>query len=190
MWILAGLGNPLPGYAKNRHNIGFLVLDELAKRAGAPAFREKFGAAIVLAEVAAEKTVLVKPMEYMNLSGRAVQRAATFYQIDPAHIVVVHDDIDLELGRLKLKMGGGHAGHNGVRSILTELGTPDFLRVRCGVGRPGARMDVADYVLGDFQRGEEEEAAIVVQEAADAIEEIVKHGPTAAMNRFNKRQEA
>ena len=187
MWLLAGLGNPGSEYARNRHNIGFMVLEELARRTSAPGFREKFGGALSQAAISDDKVVLLKPMEYMNLSGRAVARTTSFFQVDAAHLVVVHDDIDLEMGRLRLKLGGGHAGHNGVRSIIADLGTPDFIRVRCGVGRPGARMDVANYVLADFQKGEGEEAAILVNEAADAVEEIVKSGPTAAMNRYNKR---
>jgi len=123
----------------------------------------------------------------MNLSGRSLQRAAAFYQVEPKQIIVVHDEIDIPFGRLRLKVGGGHGGHNGLRSIIQELGSPDFVRVRLGVGRPGTKANVADYVLGDFQKGEKEEAAILIKEAADSLEEVVKVGPLLAMNRWNQR---
>jgi len=188
MWLLVGLGNPGPKYARNRHNIGFMALDEVARRHRIEAFRAKFGAEVATGEVKGQRAVLLKPMEYMNLAGFAVQRAAAFYQVEPKDMVVVHDEIDIDFGRLKLKVGGGHGGHNGLRSIVQELGSSDFARVRCGVGRPGTKANVADYVLGDFQRDEQEEAAILIQEAADAVEEIVTRGPLLAMNRFNVRE--
>ena len=189
MWLLVGLGNPGPKYAQNRHNIGFMVVDELARRHPFAPAREKFGGEVAAGEVAGQRAVLLKPMEYMNLSGFAVQRAAAFYQVEAKDLVVVHDEIDLDFGRLRLKVDGGHGGHNGLRSILQELGSAEFARVRCGVGRPGAtRQDVADYVLADFQKGEKEEAAILIQEAADAVEAVMKEGPLLAMNRFNVRE--
>jgi PTH1 family peptidyl-tRNA hydrolase len=189
VWLIVGLGNPGPKYASNRHNIGFMVVDELARRVRAEGFRSKFGGDVTTCEVSGQRAALLKPMEYMNLSGRAVQRTAAFYQVEPKEIVVVHDDIDLELGRLQVKIGGGHAGQNGVRSIIGDLGSPDFVRVRCGVGRPGqARGRVADHVLGDFGKSELEEAKIIIQEAADAVEDIVKRGPLLAMNRWNVRK--
>jgi peptidyl-tRNA hydrolase, PTH1 family len=188
VWLLVGLGNPGPKYARNRHNIGFLVLDEVARRARADEFRAKFGGELATGEVAGQKAVLLKPMEYMNVSGRAVQRAAAFYQVAPEEIVVVHDEIDLELGRLRLKVGGGHGGHNGIRSIAQDIGSPAFVRVRCGVGRPQGRGNVSGFVLGDFQEREREEVQILVQEAADAVEEIVRRGALLAMNRFNVRE--
>jgi PTH1 family peptidyl-tRNA hydrolase len=188
MWLIAGLGNPGPKYAQNRHNIGFMVVDELARRTGAESFRAKFGGELTTCTVAGAKAALLKPMEYMNVSGRAVQRSAAFYQVAPAEIVVVHDEIDLELGRLQVKVGGGHAGHNGVRSIAQDLGTPDFVRVRCGVGRPGGSRAAAGHVLGDFGKAEQTEVQILVQEAADAIEDIVRRGPLLAMNKVNVRK--
>ena len=125
-----------------------MVIDELAGRWRLDAFKQKFGGELSSGEVAGSRCVLLKPLEYMNLSGRAVQRAAAFFQVEPKAIVVVHDEIDLEFGRMKLKSGGGHAGHNGLRSIVQELGSPEFARVRLGVGRPGARSgQVADHVL-------------------------------------------
>jgi PTH1 family peptidyl-tRNA hydrolase len=188
MWLLVGLGNPGPKYAQNRHNIGFLVVDELARRTGAEGFRTKFGGELTTCTVAGAKSALLKPMEYMNLSGRAVQRSAAFYQVAPAEIVVVHDEIDLELGRLMVKLGGGSAGHNGIKSIAQDLGTPDFVRVRCGVGRPAGSRAAAGHVLADFGKSEQTEVAILVQEAADAIEEIVRKGPLLAMNKVNVRK--
>lgn len=188
MWLLVGLGNPGPKYANNRHNIGFMVIDEIATRsrpAGGGAWKSKFGAEITEAEVAGEKSLLMKPQQYMNVSGIAVQQGTAFYQVDVKQIVVVHDEIDIDFGRLKLKVGGGHGGHNGLRSIIQQLGAQEFTRVRCGVGRPGAKANVADYVLGDFQKAEKTEAEILVKEAADAVEEIVKKGPLLAMNKYN-----
>jgi peptidyl-tRNA hydrolase, PTH1 family len=191
MWLLVGLGNPGPKYAQNRHNVGFMVIDELARRWNVESFKLKFGGEVAMGEVAGEKAALLKPMEYMNLSGRAVQRTAAFYQVEPATMVVVHDEIDLEMGRLKLKTGGGHAGHNGIRSIAQDLGSPAFARVRCGVGRPGGGGGgrgggkVADFVLGDFGKADLEEAKIMIQEAADAVELIVKKGMLLAMNKWN-----
>src|SRR5688572_8824772 len=167
-----------------------MVVDELARRAKAEAWKSKFGGDVTLCEIAGQRTVLVKPMEYMNVSGRSVQRVAAFYQVEPRDIVVVHDEIDLELGRLQVKIGGGHAGHNGVRSIAQDLGTSDFVRLRIGVGRPaGVQGRVVGHVLGDFGKSEQEEAKILIQEAADAIEEIVRIGPALAMNKVNVRKQ-
>ncbi len=181
--LVVGLGNPGPKYAQNRHNIGFMVIDEIARRCQVDGFKAKFGGEVASGDLAGEKAILLKPMEYMNLSGRAVQRTAAFYQVEPKAITVVHDEIDLEFGVLRVKLGGGHAGHNGLRSLVAELGTPDFVRVRCGVGHPGTAANVADYVLGDFQKQEQEEAKILIQVAADAVEEIGKMGPLFAMNK-------
>ena len=124
----------------------------------------------------------------MNVSGRSVQRASAFYQVEPKEVVVVHDEIDLPLGTLRIKVGGGHAGHNGLRSIVQDLGSADFVRVRCGVGRPAGSRPVADFVLDDFSRAEDEEAKILVQEAADAVEEIVQNGALLTMNQVNIRK--
>jgi PTH1 family peptidyl-tRNA hydrolase len=188
MWLIAGLGNPGPKYAQNRHNIGFMVVDELARRTGAEGFRSKFGGEVATCQVAGQKAALLKPMEYMNESGRAVQRTSAFYQVEPSALVVVHDEIDLPLGRLQLKQGGGHAGHNGIRSIIQHLGVPDFVRVRCGVGRPQGSRAAAGHVLGDFGKSELVEAEILVKEAADAVDELIRKGPLLAMNRFNQKR--
>src|SRR5579883_2947581 len=167
MFLIVGLGNPGSEYAGSRHNVGFLVADELAARFRIGPLKAKFGGEIGLGEARGVRVALLKPMEYMNVSGPPVQRAAAFYQVEPKDIVVLHDDIDLEFGRLKVKVGGGHGGHNGLRSLVEHVG-PAFIRVRCGVGHPGQK-----------------ELPLLVGAAADAVETIIEKGVVAAMNRFN-----
>jgi peptidyl-tRNA hydrolase len=188
MWLLVGLGNPGSRYAGNRHNAGFMVVDELWRRAGAPAPRLKLGAELSEATVAGEHVLMCKPMEFMNCSGLAVQRAAAFWKIPPERAVVVHDELDMPFSRLKLGLGGGSGGHNGLQSIIQEWGSPDFARVRFGIGRPPAQWDAADYVLADFAEDERRLLPELIGEAADATETIVKSGLQAAMNIFNKRK--
>ncbi len=203
MWLVVGLGNPGRKYAGNRHNIGFRVIDELARRHGVTSFRDKFGGDVATGMFELDKVVLQKPMEYMNRSGFAVQRAADFYGLDVERILVVHDDIDLDVGRLKLKRAGGHGGHNGLRSLIEQLGSRDFSRVRCGVGKPGPHQSangggaatagerdrrVAGYVLSDFPQAQAEPVAGMIDRAADAVESIVARGITASMNDFNTRE--
>jgi PTH1 family peptidyl-tRNA hydrolase len=187
MWLLVGLGNPGPRYAGNRHNAGFMVVDELRRRAGDPACRLKMGAELCEMSLGGESVLLCKPMEFMNCSGQAVQRVAAFWKIPPAQAVVVHDELDVPFGRLKLGMGGGAGGHNGVSSIMQDWGTPDFARVRLGIGRPPAAWDTADYVLADFRDDERPQLPELIETAADASETIIKRGLQVAMNRFNKR---
>jgi PTH1 family peptidyl-tRNA hydrolase len=189
MWLVVGLGNPGRQYAGNRHNIGFDVVAELASRAGAPPMREKFGAEIGEATLRGHKVLLCKPMEFMNVSGQPVARVAGFWKIPVEQLLVVHDDLDLPFGRLKLGTGGGHGGNNGVRSMMAELGSADFARVRFGIGRPPAGRDAAGYVLADFSSGERAELPALRGEAADAVEEIIAAGITTAMNRFNVKKE-
>lgn len=212
MWLLVGLGNPGRKYERNRHNIGFRVVDELERRHQLGGFREKLGGEVAAGMLSVEgrrhKAVLLKPMEYMNLSGYAVQRAVQFHDIAPEQIIVIHDEIDIDFGRLKLKAGGGHGGHNGLRSIIEQLGSRDFLRVRVGVGKPGpgqatdggaargraganerasARDSrVAGYVLSDFPSALEPEVEQLVNRAASAVETMVAKGLQAAMNEFNQ----
>jgi len=188
MWLLVGLGNPGSRYASNRHNAGFMVVDELRRRAGSPAPRLKLGAELSEATLAGEPVLFCKPMEFMNCSGLAVQRAAAFWKIPPDRAVVVHDEMDVPFGRLKLGFAGGSGGHNGLQSILQEWGSPDFARVRFGIGRPPAQWDAADYVLADFSTDERRLLPDLIGEAADATETIVKSGLQAAMNIFNKRK--
>ncbi len=188
MWLVVGLGNPGREYAANRHNVGFDVVTELAARAKAPPLREKFGAEIGEATIRGERVLLCKPMEFMNVSGQSVARVAKFWKIPPASIVVVHDDIDLPFGRLMLGAGGGHGGQNGVRSVIADLGTADFLRVRFGIGRPAPGGDAANHVLADFSRAEQKELPDLRANAADAVEEILASGLSTAMNRFNTKK--
>ena len=183
--LLAGLGNPGPRYAGNRHNVGFMVLDELAARVGGKFKAHKAGAEVLEGRLAGCRVVLVKPRSFMNLSGGPVAGTAKFYKIEPAGIVVVHDELDIDFGVLKLKLGGGDNGHNGLRSITKSLGTRDYFRVRFGIGRPPGRMDPADFVLKDFSAVERKELPFEVDRCADAVEALVGKGLTAAQNAFH-----
>jgi PTH1 family peptidyl-tRNA hydrolase len=189
VWLVVGLGNPGSQYQGNRHNLGFMVVDELLRRGRASAPRAKFGAELVEATIAGDKALFCKPMEFMNVSGQAVARVAQFWKIPPAETVVVHDELDIPFGRLKLGAGGGHGGHNGLRSIIADWGTADFVRVRVGINRPAPGRDAAAYVLDDFSRAEQASLPALVAEAADAVEIIVGSGLAAAMNRFNRKKE-
>jgi peptidyl-tRNA hydrolase, PTH1 family len=160
-------------------------VDELAARARGHVPRAKFGAELGEVTLAGARVLLCKPMEFMNVSGQAVARVAGFWKIPVADLIVVHDELDLPFGRLKLGVGGGHGGHNGVRSLLGDLGDAGFARVRVGVGRPAAGHDPANYLLANFSRAEAKEVPDLVGLAADAVEAIVKSGLTAAMNKFN-----
>lgn len=189
-WLIAGLGNPGPGYKNDRHNLGFMVVDELCRRWGVAgsAFKAKFGSEIASADVSPGgiRVYLQKPMEYMNVSGQAVQRAAAFFQVEPANLVVIHDEIDLAFGKLRVKAGGGHGGHNGLRSISQALGA-DYLRLRCGIGKPdGGKEKVTGHVLSPFSKAEQAELPFLIGRAADAAEAILQRGITFAMNQFNK----
>ena len=184
MYLVVGLGNPGREYADNRHNIGFMVADEICRRFRLGPMKSKFGGEVGTGEAHGEKIAVLKPMEYMNLSGPPSQRAAAFFQIAPSRIVVIHDEIDLEFGRIRLKSGGGHGGHNGLRSLNEQLG-PDYLRVRAGVGHPGSKDRVVGHVLGPFTKSEQAELPDLIGTCADAVEGIIKDGMTAAMNRWN-----
>lgn len=182
--LVVGLGNPGREYERDRHNVGFMIVDELGRRHDA-AFKAKFTARLAEIRLDHLRIALLKPETYMNESGRAVQAAARFYKLPPAQLLAVNDEVDLETGRLQARMGGGLAGHNGLRSIARHLGTQEFLRLRVGVGRPG-RGDprpVADYVLSPFPA--EDDAAAIVARAADAVEAIAREGLEAAQARFN-----
>jgi PTH1 family peptidyl-tRNA hydrolase len=185
MHLVVGLGNPGSQYRDNRHNVGFMVVDDLLARARGSALRAKFGAEIAEVTLAGKRVLLCKPMEFMNVSGQAVARVAGFWKIPVADVVCVHDELDVPFGRLKLAAGGGPGGHNGVRSLIADLGDPNFARVRFGVGRPAPGRDAADFVLADFSRAEEKELADLRILAADAVEAIVGQGIAAAMNKFN-----
>ncbi|MCC3292027.1 MULTISPECIES: aminoacyl-tRNA hydrolase [unclassified Arthrobacter] len=186
-WLVAGLGNPGPGYSRNRHNIGQMVLDELASRMGGKFKTHRSHASIVEGRlgIGGPRVVLAKPLTYMNLSGGPVSSLARFFDIDPGHVVAVHDEIDIPFNTVKLKLGGGEGGHNGLRDISKALGTKDYLRVRVGVGRPPGRMDTADYVLKDFSGTEAKELPFLVDDAADAVELLLSEGLTTAQQKFH-----
>jgi PTH1 family peptidyl-tRNA hydrolase len=194
VYLVVGLGNPGKKYAANRHNVGFMVLDRLARSHGLPDFKEKFSAVWTRGEIAAQggryAVALLQPQTFMNLSGDSVQPAAAFLKVDPAHLIVVHDELDLPWKEVRLKLGGGHAGHNGLRSIIQRLGSPEFVRVRVGVGRPPAGWtgDVADYVLNNFDPIEKAELPDVVDRAVAAIEKVVAEGVAPAMNVVHRKK--
>jgi PTH1 family peptidyl-tRNA hydrolase len=183
--LIVGLGNPGPRYAGNRHNIGFLVADELADRVGGKFKAHKSGAEVVEGRLVGARAVLVKPRSFMNLSGAPVAGAVKFYKTPPESVIVIHDELDLPFGTIRLKRGGGENGHNGLRSISKSIGTRDYLRVRFGIGRPPGRMDPADYVLKDFSGTERKELAYFIDVCADAVEALVTDGLEAAQNRFH-----
>jgi PTH1 family peptidyl-tRNA hydrolase len=185
--LVVGLGNPGPRYAGNRHNVGFLVVDELAARVGGKFKAHKGGAEILECRLAGRRTILAKPRSFMNVSGGPVVASARFYKVDPADLVVIHDELDLPYANVRLKLGGGENGHNGLRSISKSLGTRDYLRVRFGIGRPPGRMDPADFVLRDFSATERKELALNVDHCADAAEALVGKGLEAAQNLFHAR---
>ena len=182
--LVVGLGNPGREYAANRHNVGHMIVDELARRHGG-AWRGKFNGRLAEVRIDDHRVALLAPETYMNESGRSVKAAASFFKVEPDAILVVHDESDLEPGRLQVRRGGGLAGHNGLRSVAQHLGTTDFLRLRVGVGRPGRgdRRSLADYVLSDFTP--EEDADELVERAADAVEALDAEGLETAQRRFN-----
>ncbi|PZT69321.1 aminoacyl-tRNA hydrolase [Streptomyces sp. SW4] len=189
-WLIAGLGNPGPEYAGNRHNVGFMVVDLLAERIGARFKRHgKAQAQVVEGRIGppgpgSRRVVLVKPMSYMNLSGGPVTALRDFYKVPTAHVVAVHDELDIDYGVLRLKLGGGDNGHNGLKSMTKAMG-PDYHRVRCGIGRPPGRMPVADFVLKDFSSAERKELDWFVDRAADAVECLVTEGLERAQSSYN-----
>jgi len=186
-WLVVGLGNPGAQYAGNRHNVGQMVLDELAQRMGARFSVHKSRAQLAEGRlgIGGPKLLLAKPLSYMNLSGGATSALARFFGIEPDHVIAVHDEIDIPFNTIKLKLGGGEGGHNGLRDISKALATKDYLRVRVGVGRPPGRMDTADYVLKDFSVTERKELPFLLDAAADAVEELVGSGLVAAQQRFH-----
>ena len=184
MRLVVGLGNPGSRYARNRHNVGFRVVERLGRDLP---WSRKFEGELTLGDWDGEKVGLLKPLTYMNASGDAVSAAAHFYKLPGDEVLVIHDEIDLPFGRLQLKRGGGNAGHNGLRSIADRLGGPDFVRLRVGVGRPPAGWDPANYVLSDFTADEERELDEIAPHAADAARSWATQGLAKAMNAFNQR---
>lgn len=185
--LVAGLGNPGREYARNRHNVGWMVVDELARRHDGT-WRGKFNGQLAEVRIDGHKVALLKPETYMNDSGRSIKAAMQFFKLEPDAVLVVHDEGDFDLGRLQARIGGGLAGHNGLRSIAQHLGTPDFLRLRVGVGRPerGDSRKLADFVLADFRP--EDDAEGLVRAAADAVETLDAEGLEAAQREINGRR--
>jgi PTH1 family peptidyl-tRNA hydrolase len=184
-WLIVGLGNPGPEYAGNRHNAGYLVADLLAGRAGARLRSGKFRAAVAGGRLAGLPVTLAKPLSYMNDSGGPVAALRDYYRIPVGRILVLHDELDLPFGTIRLKLGGGDNGHNGLRSVTAALGTRDYHRLRFGIGRPPGRMDPAAFVLRDFAPPERKELPYVIDRSADAAEALLASGLAAAQNAFH-----
>jgi PTH1 family peptidyl-tRNA hydrolase len=184
--LVVGLGNPGREYATTRHNVGFMVADELARRHGG-SWRSKFSGELADVRIDSARLALLKPQTYMNESGRSATAAAKFYKVDPELLLAVHDEVDLDLGRMQARLGGGLAGHNGLRSLASALRTPEFLRLRIGVGRPerGDPRPVSDWVLSPF--APDVDVGALVGRAADAVETLVRDGLEEAQQRFNER---
>lgn len=186
MLLLAGLGNPGARYARNRHNIGFMAVDEIARAHAFGPWRTRFRAEVAEGRMGGDKVLAMKPQTYMNRSGEAVGEAARFFKLAPAQVIVLHDDLDLAAGKLRVKKGGGNAGHNGLRDIDAHIGN-DFWRVRLGIGHPGDKSQVHAYVLGDFAKAEAETAAALVDAAGAEIARLAAGEPEAFMSRVAQR---
>ena len=186
-WLIVGLGNPGSEYSNNRHNVGQMVLDELASRMGGKFKTHKARAQVVEGRlgIGGPRVVLAKPTTYMNVSGGPVAGLSKFFDIAPDHVIAVHDEIDIPFNTVKLKIGGGEGGHNGLRDISKALATKEYLRVRVGVGRPPGRMDTADFVLRDFATAEKKELPFLLDEAADAVELLMNEGLLAAQQKHH-----
>lgn len=184
-WIIAGLGNPGPEYAGTRHNAGQMVLALLAERIGARFKAHRSRCEIAEGRLADQPATLARPLSYMNLSGPPLAALAGFYKTPPERLVVIHDELDIPFGVLRMKLGGGDNGHNGLRSISRSLGTPDYYRVRFGIGRPPGRMDAAAFVLRDFSTAERKELPLLIDRCADATETLISDGLAAAQNIYH-----
>ena len=189
MRLVVGLGNPGRRYAQTRHNVGFTVIENLAHRWSIPADGKQLGSLVGSGRIGDEKAMVARPQSFMNRSGQPVHSLMGYFKLEPSDIVVVHDDLDLPFGRVQLKRGGGHGGHNGLRDINKHVGS-DYIRVRMGVGRPPEGWDTADYVLGKWNKVEQGEIDHVVDRGADAVEGVLRDGLEATMNVFNVRREA
>ncbi len=185
MLLIAGLGNPGSRYAGNRHNIGFMALDEIARDPAFSPWSKKFSAEISEGQIGGEKVVLIKPQTFMNESGRSVGDAARFFKLEPSQIVVIHDELDLPPGKLRVKTGGGNGGHNGLRSIDAHLGTKDYRRVRMGIGHPGNKDAVSPYVLGDFAKVDREWLEPFIEAVARHVDSLAKGEDAVFMNKVS-----
>ena len=186
LWMIVGLGNPGSKYAKTRHNIGFLVIDRLAEKYDIPLTRNKFDNLFGMGKIETVKVVLAKPMAFMNRSGMPIVQMAKYHKLKLDQILVIHDDIDIILGNLKIKAKGGHGGHNGLKSIIDAFGGMEFPRIRLGIGRPDTQIDVTNHVLGKITTDEMKYLEPVLSSAMDAVQTVVKRGITIGMNKFNQ----
>lgn len=184
--LVVGLGNPGSEYERTRHNVGFMVADALAERVGGRfAVHKKSGADLIQARLDGRQVLIAKPRSFMNVSGRPVAALAKFFSVPPTEVIVVHDELDLPFGAVRLKRGGGEGGHNGLRSVSAALTTKDYLRVRFGIGRPPGRQDPADFVLKPFAAVERKEVPVIVEQAADAVELLLRVGLETAQNQLH-----
>jgi PTH1 family peptidyl-tRNA hydrolase len=188
MFLIVGLGNPGKRYSLSRHNVGFMVIDEVAKRHKISVKKKGFNSLYCESIIDLKKIVLLKPQTFMNLSGKAVFEAVNFYKIPTSDVLVVHDEIDLPTGTMQIKFAGGSAGHKGIDSIIRHLGRSDFIRIRIGVGRPSHKPEVVDHVLSGFEGGEIKTIKVMIERAADAVAETILNGLEKAMNKFNQKK--
>ena len=188
-YLVVGLGNPGAGYVGNRHNVGQMVTDVLAKRIGAAWKTHKAGAVVAEGRLGfgGPKVILAKSNSYMNTSGRPVSGLMKFYDVPLSNLIVIHDELDIPAADVRIKVGGGHAGHNGLRDIISACGGPEFIRVRVGIGRPPGQMETADFVLKDFGSAEKKELPVTLEISADAVEEIAKLGVISAQQRLHAK---
>lgn len=186
MYLIAGLGNPGREYETTRHNVGFMAIDALAGKLGVDVSTRKFLGYVGSSFIGGEKVVLLKPQTYMNASGESIRAAADFYKVEPEHVLVIYDDISLDIGSIRVRAKGSAGGHNGMKSIISHLGTDAYPRIRIGIGDKPARMDLADYVLSHFTKEETQTLQDAVTDAADAAALLITDGVQTAMNRYNK----
>ena len=185
MYLIVGLGNPEKEYANTRHNMGFDTINEIAKRNNVAITKLKFKGLYETAIIQGKKVILLKPQTYMNLSGESIKEVVNFYNIEPKEIIVIYDDIDIEKGKIKLRKKGGAGSHNGMKSVVEELNTTDFARIRVGIGQPEFKSDMINYVIGKVPEDEQKILKEGTHKAAEAVEEILKNGIDIAMNKFN-----
>jgi len=186
--MIAGLGNPGNEYIDSRHNIGFQVIDSLSEDLNVLSAKTKMTAMIADTRWEGYRLFLIKPLGYMNRSGSVLYEVARYFHIDISHLIVVHDDVDIQMGRIKIKQKGGHGGHNGIRSVIESLGSDEFYRVRIGIGRPSLQGSMTNHVLGNFHADEKEQVKIVIETAVRSIKTILLKGISQAMNQFNNKQ--
>ncbi len=190
MYIIAGLGNPEAKYENTRHNIGFHAVDVICRKYNINLSKSKFKAIYGEGIIGGEKVIVAKPQTYMNLSGEAIRDMATFYKVDPSDIIVIFDDVSLDPGRMRIRASGSAGGHNGIKSIIYQLNSQDFPRIKIGVGAPPhADFDLADYVLGKFTPDDIKAIEPILIDTADAVEGIIRHGIADAMNKFNRKRD-